>query len=60
MVELEWEGMGLPIIRIQNLTQSIIFNTKGYYAFVEKYSGRNIDGLKIDWLDYDWGLNEKK
>ncbi len=26
--------------------------------FVEKYSGMNLDGLKIKWLDYDWSLNE--
>jgi len=28
-------------------------------AFAEKYSGENLEGLSVRWLDYDWGLNEK-
>jgi len=27
-------------------------------AFVAKYSGQSLDGLKIRYLDYDWSLNE--
>ncbi len=27
-------------------------------AFVARYSGQNMDGLKIRYLDYDWSLNE--
>ena len=27
--------------------------------FVGKYSGENIDGLKIHYLNYDWSLNER-
>lgn len=27
-------------------------------AFIEKHSGRSLDGLKIRYLDYDWSLNE--
>lgn len=28
-------------------------------AFVARYSGHNVDGLKIRYLDYDWSLNEQ-
>ncbi len=28
-------------------------------AFVTQYSGQNVDGLKIRYLDYDWSLNDK-
>jgi hypothetical protein len=28
-------------------------------AFVARYSGQNLDGLKIRYLDYDWSLNER-
>lgn len=28
-------------------------------AFVEKHSGKQLDGLKMDYLDYDWSLNDK-
>jgi len=28
-------------------------------AFIEQYSGQNLDGLKIRYLDYDWALNER-
>ncbi len=27
-------------------------------GFAEQYSGENLDGLSIKWLDYDWSLNE--
>lgn len=27
--------------------------------FAEKHSGQSLDGLKIDYLDYDWSLNDK-
>jgi hypothetical protein len=27
--------------------------------FIEKYSGKKLKGLKIDYLDYDWSLNEQ-
>ncbi len=26
--------------------------------FAQKYSGQNLEGLKIDWIDYDWSLND--
>ena len=29
-------------------------------AFVAKYSGQSMDGLKIRYLDYDWSLNERQ
>lgn len=32
---------------------------KSVSAFVGKYSGQSLDGLKIRYLDYDWSLNEK-
>jgi hypothetical protein len=28
-------------------------------AFVARYSGQNVDGLTIRYLDYDWSLNEQ-
>lgn len=28
-------------------------------AFVSRHSGRNLDGLRIRYIDYDWGLNEQ-
>ncbi len=27
-------------------------------GFAEKYSGKNLEGLKIKWIDYDWNLNK--